>query len=362
MSLFEHIKDRKHYGIILENGRSGDWDSGSATFCSIFVDRDEPKKIHLFYSGACDKEWSHAAIGLATSLDGIHFRKSRDNPVLVGPPDSFCAKEAVTPAVTRINDNYYMVLAGKPTENSQRRIGIACAEAPKGPWKILGQLIEPKKSWEGSEVDCGPSILTNGNSILFYYSNCLSTRGQVIVNWLRNPSFIKPFSLHPPFEPSLCYTIRRIGIGKVEITAIKTSKMRVSRFPDSPLQHLNGNIGSWNESLFCPGYLTFLNKHFLFPATSTYSIGFPYQQYIGAVESINPFFKKNECNQICILIDGPKEKKQIMPSIKREIALDTPSPLLRNGKLHLYYSVMDRGERVWKIVLTLYNLKNSTLK
>jgi hypothetical protein len=355
MSFIENSKERRHYGVILGNGNRYDWDSGSATFGSIFVDKDEPKKIFLYYTGANDETWSHSAIGLSTSSDGIHFTKSGDNPILEGPPKSFCAKEALTPIVTRLNNMYYMVLAGRPTRKSQHRIGIACADSPEGPWKILRQLIAPKQSWEGHAVDCGPSIIPQGNSILFYYSNILSSRNQAMVNWFRSPSFTKPLSLLPPFTPSIRHTIRCIGIAEIEITDNDISKMRVHRFPDNPLQHLNGTVGSWNESLFCPGYLKLPNKHLLFPTTSTYSIGFPYQQYIGVVESVNPFFKKNECGKIRVMIDGSKEKKQIMPSIKSEIALDTPSPLIQaNGKLHLYYSVMDRGEGTWKTALTVF--------
>ena len=56
------------------------------------------------------------------------------------------------------------------------------------------------------------------------------------------------------------------------------------------------------------------------------------------------------------MIDGLEEKKQIMPSVKSEIALDTANPLLLNNKLHLHYSVIDRDENVWKIALTTYRL------
>ncbi len=49
MSLIEDIKERRHYGVILENGRGDDWDGGSATFYGIFIDQDELKKIYLYF-------------------------------------------------------------------------------------------------------------------------------------------------------------------------------------------------------------------------------------------------------------------------------------------------------------------------
>jgi len=82
------------------------------------------------------------------------------------------------------------------------------------------------------------------------------------------------------------------------------------------------------------------------PAASTYSIGFPYKQYIGLVKDLSPYFLNP--TRIGILIDGPREKEKIISGIMSEIALDTPCPIIRNGELWLYYSVMDRADGVWK--------------
>jgi len=55
-----------------------------------------------------------------------------------------------------------------------------------------------------------------------------------------------------------------------------------------------------------------------------------------------------------MLIDGPKEKKHIMPSIKGEIALDTPCPIIKDNSIYLYYAVMDRADGVWKTALSIF--------
>jgi hypothetical protein len=109
--------------------------------------------------------------------------------------------------------------------------------------------------------------------------------------------------------------------------------------------------------VFCPGYFQLNETHFLLPAGSTYSLGFPYKQYIGIASSDTPYFSKSNT---CIekLIDGPSEKAQIIPNIKSEICLDSPSPLLIEDKhkLFLYYSVADRADYVWKIALTTFDI------
>jgi hypothetical protein len=97
----------------------------------------------------------------------------------------------------------------------------------------------------------------------------------------------------------------------------------------------------------------------MFPAASMYSVGFPYKQYIGMVTSNSHHFHKNMF-RITKLIDGPLEKSKIIPSIKSEIALDMPAPLMNQEirKLFLYYSVADRADGVWKTALTTFDPKN----
>ena len=57
-----------------------------------------------------------------------------------------------------------------------------------------------------------------------------------------------------------------------------------------------------------------------------------------------------------ILIDGPREKKKIIPGIKSEVALNTPCPIIRNEELWLYYGAMDRANGVWKTALSIFPL------
>lgn len=334
-----NVRNRIHKGVILDISH-GRFDSGAATFATVFVDEENPDTVYLFYTGAEDANWSRTSIGVATSRDRINFRKADElNPIIEDQRGSFCSKEALTPAVTRVGSHFYMVLAGKSLSRKGRRLGIAYADDPRGPWRIIGELIRPKKYWEGNDIDLGPCITKiNESELIVYYSNTSS-------KWPLNVLFGSRFLQ------------RKIGILKLKITS--PSSIEAYRYEGNPLKHLNGPKGSWNEWLFCPGYLKIQDVHYLFPAASTYSIGFPHKQYgkqyIGMVSDSSPYFQKPQ--QISILIDGPTEKNKIIPTIKREIALDSPCPLLRKNKLFLYYAVMDRADRIWKTAMTIFNAK-----
>ena len=328
-----------HHGVVLDTSRSG-FDSGAACYGSIFAQEDDPEKLFLFYAGAQDTQWTHSTIGLAVSNDAFNFQKISSNPILESSSNSFCHKEALSPVVTRVGNRFYMVLSGKPVAKTSRRIGIAYADDPKGPWRIIGELIKPTQFWEGNAIDNGPSIVKlDDETILLYYSSILSPRAFDVRAILRR------------------YWIRRIGVSKVRIRGPSLSSIEAMRFSGNPLKHLNGPKGSWNESVFCPGYIKLNDTHYLFPAASTYSVGFPYKQYIGMVTSNSPYFPK-ETSKTRKLIDGPSEKTKIIRNIKSEIALDTPSPYLHveKHKLFLYYSVADRANGIWKIALTTFDL------
>ena len=309
---------------------------------SIFVDDDDSSKRFLFYTGAQDKEWSKSAIGLATSSNGVNFRQNSRDPLVEGSNDSFCKYQALNPAVIRMKNRFYMIFAGKYSPNSPRTIGIAFADDLEGPWHIIGELIRPSHFWEGNAIDNGCTVVKlNDETLLLFYSSLTSPKIYDVFCSLRR------------------YPIRRIGILKVRVSGTSPSSIEAMRFSGNPLKHLNGPKNSWNESVFCPGYVKLDGTHYLFPAASTYSLRFPFKQYIGMVRSNTPCFTK-ETPQAAKLIDGPVEKTAIVPNIKSEIALDTPSPYfdIEKRRLFLYYSVADRADEGWKIALTTFNLSN----
>lgn len=325
------IRNTLHKGIVLDVSERG-FDSGGATFATVFYDEEVSDKFFMFYSGASDKKWSKSSIGLALSSNGLSFTKF-NRPVI--DPEDFNYKEAVTPVVFRVRNRLYMVFAGRPSGKG-RRLCLAYSDDPKGPWHFTKVLIRPEYLWEGGSVDLGPSVVKFDDEVLLYYSN------------VSNKFFERLFK--PQYWLTKIFWLRRIGILKLRIRTV--SDIEIYRFEGNPLQHLNGSKGSWNESLFCPGYFKFRNKHYLLPAASTYFIGFPYKQYIGLIEDTTPYFLNP--TKMSILINGPEEKGNIYPGIKGEIALDAPCPIIRDGELWLYYAVMDRANGIWKTALSIY--------
>ena len=333
------LYNKVHHGIVLDVSSSG-FDKCSVDFGSIFVDEDDPDTIFLFYSGTRDSQRAHTAIGLAVSNDAFKFRKISGNPILEGNSQSFNHRETLTPAITRVGNRFYMVFSGRRSSNKSRRIGIAYADDPKGPWHILGEILKPTHLWGGVHLDNGPTLVKlDETSFLIFYSNLSSSSKLDIFAFLRR------------------YPIRRIGIAKVRIRGPSLSRIEAYKLSISPLKHLNGARGDWNESVFCPGYFQLNGMHHMVPAASTYSVGFPYKQYIGIASNNTPYFNKSH-TYIEKLIDGPYEKSKIIPNTKSQIALDSPSPLFREekNKLFLYYSVADRADYLWKMALTTFNL------
>ncbi|HKZ93511.1 MAG TPA: hypothetical protein VJ249_02870 [Candidatus Bathyarchaeia archaeon] len=337
-------QSKQHHGIVLDVSKN-EFDQGSASFGSIFVDDDDPRTKLLFYSGALNGQMTKSGIGLATSKEGFLFHKESNEPVFRGDLGSFCHFQALVPIVMKVKHRFYMILSGKPSPNEPRRIGMAYADDPKGPWHIIGELIRPGQFWEGNGIDNGCSVARiDEETILVYYSSITSPKTCDVFTFLRR------------------YPVRRIGILKIRIRGTSRSNIEAMRFSGNPLKHLNGQKGTWNESVFCPGYIKLNDLHLLFPATSTYSTGFPYKQYIGLATSKSPHFPR-ETLKVRKLIDGPLEKSKIMPGIQSEIALDTASPYLDAGKhrLHLYYSVADRANESWKIALTTFSTEGDQL-
>lgn len=336
---YVYLSNMTHQGTVLDVSPNG-FDRCSVDFGSIYVDDDDPNVLFLFYSGTADTKWSHTAIGLAVSDDGFRFRRVSGNPVLAGDSESFNHQETLTPAIVRVRNRFYMVFSGRHSSKKSRRIGIAFADDPRGPWRIIGEILKPTRVWEGVHLDNGPSLVkVDEETFLIFYSN-LTTKSKLdIFAFLRR------------------YPIRRIGIAKVRVRGPTLSQIEVHKLSTNPLRHLNGPRGSWNESVFCPGYFRLSEIHYLVPAASTYSVGFPYKQFIGIVSSSTPFFNDSHT---CIkkLIDGPSEKSKIIPNIKSQIALDSPFPLFvkEKNKVFLYYSVADRADYIWKIALTTFDL------
>jgi hypothetical protein len=333
---------KEHKGPILEPSK-GEFDAGGSGFGCAYVDEDDPGTTYLYYTGARDTGWSHSAIGLAVSKDSEHFRKEIElNPIIDGEKGQFNARESLTPVVVRVGNHYYMLFAGSCYIFQRhkfdlwhgRRIAIACADDPRGPWRILKVVAKPDLRWEGWSIDLGPTVAKLGqDEILVYYSN---------VN-CKNPLSI-------PFPRG--YLRRSLGILRLKIRS--PSSVTCEKYFGNPLKHLNGVTGSPGESLFCPGYLLVKDRHFLIPTMSTYSMVSPPPQYIGLITGESPYFS-DRADAVSVLVDGSAERTSIL-NTRSQICLDTPSPIVKEDTVHLYFAAADRSNEVWKTCLTTLSL------
>jgi hypothetical protein len=323
------IKLKEHLGVVLTPSDQEFDRFGSGWSCMF---RDEHEGIfYLYYTGWIDKSRIKASIGIATSKDGINFVKHPGNPVIS------IGRQSVTPAIFKAFGKYWMVFAIRTASSHGRKLAMAVAEQPLGPWTFVKELIEPEIAWEAISIDIGPSVVESDDERLIFYSNVAS-------GFLSRLPYVRRLGRR--------FVRRHVGILKLKLTG--SGEIQCSRWNRNPLAHLNGERGSWNESLFCPGYFRLRDKHYLLPSGSTYSVGAPYKQYIGLVEDSSPFFENP--SSIATLIDGPEDKNQILPTARSEIALDTPSPLLRGNEIWLYYAVMDRADSIWKTALSIFSI------
>jgi len=343
-----------HAGIVVDVDNER-WDSGSAGFCSAFREDVEDQKIYLYYTGS-NKPYCYASdIGLATSTDGHTFLKHTKSPVLERQKGTFCSFWASTPAVFKYKNRYWMVLSGKRFSRDNMRIGLAYADDPIGPWKVIKELLKPQKSWEGCDIDNGPGVIVEDEEIYVFYSNFSMTYREYLSRLLSQGRIGAVLSkqILPRHSRSLTkYLRRRIGIFKLRINSVKN--IDVHRYLHNPLAHLNGPDGSWNESSFCPGCIKLIDDYILFTANSRYSNS-PFNQYIGMVSSHQATFK-TLIQPPRKIIKGNSDKFDIMApyKLKRELALDTPSPIIDSNmnSINIYYAVSDRFDNKWRVALT----------
>jgi hypothetical protein len=311
--------------LVLKSQKNDHFDSYSIAFPSVYK---EDEQIFLYYTGAPDRKWSFASIGVAWSKDGNNFSKASDC-ILVSQHSSFLAREAVTPAVIKIGSNYFMVVSGRKYRYNHRIIGLAVSDDPKGPFNLIKILYLPTDLWEGYSIDNGTTLVkTSDKSFLVYYSNCAAGIRDI---FLRK-------------------TIRRcIGILEVEVNGLSAIEISVKRLTSGPIVVLNGKKGDWNESVFCPGYFSNSSCSVLFFAASKYSSK-PAFQSIGFISVDSPRLG-GVLSVPKQIINGSKFTETLEP-----IAFDSPSPLqVDENHLLLFYSIKTKTQS-WQIMSSVLEI------
>jgi hypothetical protein len=298
------LKFKRHEGVVFDRGWGSVLQSYGVTY--------------LYYTERDAKN-----IGLAFAHDGKTFKII--NKQLLSPNDLKLSYVA-TPAVTKIGKNKYLMIFSASSILSTISLYYAISDKPEGPFQVLGKVIKPSILIEGPSVDNGASITNfEDRKFLFFYSNTYKN----IFDFIRGSVVIR----------------------KVYACIITLDGERILR-RNSFLMKLNGDIGTWNESVFCPALLKSRRGNFLFFAASRYS-SFPYYQFIGYTFSPTAITTKEPK----ILISSIKEKEFFVT--KDHLALDMPSPIEKDDELLLYYSILDRAfPGQWKTALSIYEIIN----
>jgi hypothetical protein len=154
---------------ILTPGKPGSWDDLSVSVPQIIW---HDNMFYLFYMGYSVS--GRIAVGLATSNDGVSFKKFAGNPVLAPDDNGFDAFTA-GPGRVLIDDSVWVMyyngqeLAGFSPGKS---VGRAMALIPTGPWKRSETPVlssGSKGEWDaGFIIPCSVLIL-NDSSYRMYY-------------------------------------------------------------------------------------------------------------------------------------------------------------------------------------------------
>ena len=153
---------RKQPAPVLMPGPRGSWDErGVADPDAIRAGAD----LYLFYLG--QDRAGEQRLGVARSLDGIHWEKLRTNPILeLGGPGAFDENGLGEPAVWRARGFYWMLYTGRDIHEN-RRLGLARSTDGVA-WRKLPMVFSGSESWN-SKVLCDPSVIATEAEVRVWF-------------------------------------------------------------------------------------------------------------------------------------------------------------------------------------------------
>ncbi|NLF74068.1 MAG: hypothetical protein GX573_00100 [Chloroflexi bacterium] len=194
---------------ILVHGSTDEWDTQSIHQPSV-VFRDG--LYHMFYCGDLDG-WLGAAIGYATSTDGLVWEKVGTTPVFEADGTGFDSAAVVTSFVMVDGDTWVLYYLGQSSYASMRGSGIGRATAPQptGPWTraeepVLGPGGEGE--WDEPAIDMGSVILTDEGYVMYYTGGDLLSLTDLAIGMATSPDGITwtkyddPATTEPPYAES----------------------------------------------------------------------------------------------------------------------------------------------------------------
>jgi len=195
---------------VLNKGPSGSWDSG-AIFLPIVVLKD--KLYHMLYTGTVDVFSQPAAIGYATSPDGLSWTKHPSNPVLKGDGTGFDALSVSAGTVLVEGDTWILYYNARSVfgVGPGPSIGRATAPEPSGPWTRSEEPVLMTGSpgeWDSGFVSPDSVIATDEGYIMYYSGGANFDLGAFMIGmatssdgmtWTKHDD---PNTTAPPFAES----------------------------------------------------------------------------------------------------------------------------------------------------------------
>lgn len=159
-----HWRRREKNGVfdpILRPSETG-WDDGRVGYHSIVKVRDE---YWMYYSAFSQEDWRWRSIGLAKSLDLIHWEKWKENPVLVPPP----GHSYLEPLVFREAGKFFLFFMDRVVATSKAEIDMATSDDGLN-WRVQPEpVIRRKYVWEGFDI-APQSILKHGDRYYLFFT------------------------------------------------------------------------------------------------------------------------------------------------------------------------------------------------
>lgn len=174
---------------VLSPSQNG-WDSVHVKSPHII---EENNQLKMWYQGSDGKNWR---IGLATSNDGIHWKKHPDNPVLSpASTNSLSETDVVEPTVIHANNQYHLWF--NSFDKKTLRYKIRYASSSDGiHWKKHPQpVLIGQQNWDIKGV-ANPSVYFDQNTFHMWYQGWSYSSGWKIghatskdgINWKEDPN------------------------------------------------------------------------------------------------------------------------------------------------------------------------------
>jgi predicted GH43/DUF377 family glycosyl hydrolase len=154
----------RNRGPVLDTGPLGSWDERGVGDPWVM---EAGGKLYLFYTGM-DRA-RRQRLGVARSVDGVHWIRLRSNPVLeMGADGAFDENGLGEPAVWASNGHYWMLYTGRD-RGERRRIGLAESENGVA-WRRSSRapVFAGDQAWD-SAVVCDPSVLAGAGGVHVWF-------------------------------------------------------------------------------------------------------------------------------------------------------------------------------------------------